>query len=233
MPAPEFPPRKDADLLSWSTHFNTEINLAPATYGLDATQATAYTGLHVAYATAYSTAITPTTNSKANVNAKNQTREQLLNGLGGAWELVNIIQAFPGTTNIIRGDLGLRIPDTEPTPVPAPKTAPDLSIISTAGRVIKVRLRDQDSEDNRGKPDGVQGATVLYHVSEETPPNDPAVWTFAMNASKTAFDVEIPGTVAAGAKVWLTAFWFNARKDSSAASTFENTRISDQLPLAA
>ncbi len=232
MPVPLFPPRKDADLLSWSINFNALINASPMNYGLTLPQGAAYTVLHDAFAAAYAAAVNPNTNSKANVNAKNVAKENLLYGAGGAWELVNIVQAFPGTDDTERGQLGLRIPDVSPTPVPAPAVAPDLSIISTFGRTIKVRLRDQSNPDSRGKPEGVQGATVIYHVGE-TVPSDPAQWTFAMNVSRTVFDVELPASVAAASKVWLTAFWFNARKESSPAASPEYTVISDGVSQAA
>lgn len=231
-PVPVFPPSKDADLLSWSSNFDSLITASAVTYGLDAGQATAYTALHDSFVSAYNISQNPNTNSKANVNAKNVAKDNLLNGSGGAWDLVDIVQAFPGTTDVMRGQLGLRIPDSDPTPVPAPSTAPDLSIISTFGRTIKVRLRDQENPDSRGKPDGVQGATVIYHVGESAP-SDPAQWTFAMNVSKTTFDVEVPSSIEAGSKVFLTAFWFNARKESSPAASPEHTIIGDGLAAAA
>lgn len=231
MPVPTFPPRRDADLLTWSDNFNTLINADPTRYGLTIEQGTDYTALHDAYASAYAVATNPNTNSKSNVNAKNQAKEQLLYGRGGAWALVNIIQAYPGTTNTMRGNLGLRI-SSDPTPVPAPDVAPNLSILLTMARVIRVRLQDQESPDSRGKPDGVQGATVLYHVGE-TASDDPSQWVFAMNTSRTLFEVEIPNTVEAGSKVWLTAFWFNAKKQSSPAAVPEFTRVSDGLSQAA
>ena len=34
---------------------------------------------------------------------------------------------------------------------------------------------------------------------------------------RTVFDVEFPATVAAGAQVWLCAFWFNPRSQSGPA----------------
>ncbi len=46
-------------------------------------------------------------------------------------------------------------------------------------------------------------------------------------------DVQIPASVTAGSKVWLTAFWFNARKQSSPAALPESTRVSDGMAQAA
>lgn len=233
MSIPIFPPSKDAALLAWSANFSAKITATPTAYGLVAAQATTYASLHAAYNTAYNAAVNPNTNSKQAVIAKNQAKETLLNGRGGAWELVDVVQAYPNMTNALRGELGLRIPDASPTPVPAPTSAPELAIISTIGRVVNLRLRDIENPDRRGKPDGVTGATVLYHVSAAMPPNDPAVWTFLANTSKTRFEAALPSAVPAGSKVWLTAFWFNARKDPSPAAAFQSTVIGDALAQAA
>jgi hypothetical protein len=229
---PTFPPRRESQLLTWSSNWSAKITAMPLTYGLTAAQAAAYAALHAAWTAAYNAAVNPNSNSKQAIIAKNQMKEMLLNGPGGAWELVDIVQAFPGTTDAMRGELGLRIPDAAPTPVPDPATAPDLSIIATMGRLVRVRLRDQANPDRRGKPAGVQGATVLFFAGE-TAPADPALWVFAANTSRTLLDVEIPAGVAAGTRVWLTAFWFNARKAASPAAAPESTRISDGLAAAA
>jgi hypothetical protein len=226
MAVPTFKPSTEAELLTWSTNFDAKITATPTTFGLTADQATAYAALHAAFATAYATAVNPNTNSKQAIIAKNQAKTKLLNGEGGARDLVSIIQVFPDTTDAMRGELGLRIHDAEPTPVPEPTTPPDLSIVSTFARTITVRLRDQKNPDRRGKPDGVQGATILYHVGD-TAPADASQWIFAKNTSRTSFNVEVPANVEAGSRVWLTAFWFNTRKESGPAATPESTRISD------
>lgn len=233
MALPPFPQTKEAQLLQWSAVFSAKITAGAASFGLLPAQSVSYALLHTAFASAYNAANDQNTNSKAAIGLKNQAKENLLNGPGGAWELVDICQAWPSMTDAKRLELNIKLIDSDPTPIPVPEFAPDLSIISTAGRMISVRLRDQLNPDRRGKPVGVSGATVLYHVGEALPPNDPTEWTFAMNTSTTTFDVEIPAGVAPGSKVWLTAFWFNNRKDSSPAATFESTMIGDQYAKAA
>lgn len=232
MAIPVFPPSREGELAAWAANFDTKINANTESYGLTLAQAVAFTSLSDAFIAAYNTVVNPNTNAKQAVIAKNQAKEALLHGTGGAWELVRIVQAFPGTTNAMRGELGLRIPDTERTPVAAPAVAPDLSIVSMSNRLISVRLRDQENPESRGKPPGVDGATVLYYVGE-TAPLDPTVWIFAMNVSRTTFDVEIPSSIPANSTIWLTAFWFNARKESSPAASPESTVIAGGMSQAA
>ena len=232
MSVPTFPCKRDGDLLMWAANFGQQISSSPAVFGVDAAQASAFQMLSAAYADAYALATNPTTNSKANVNAKNQARWQLLNATSGAKQLVAIVQAFPGLTDTMRGELGLRLLDVEPSPVPAPAFPPGLAVVATVGRMTKLRLRDQESPDSRGKPRGVEGATVLYHVGDE-PPASPSKWMFGMNTSRPVFDLAIPGDVPAGSKVWITAFWFNARKDSSPPAQPKSVRVSEGLAQAA
>lgn len=232
MSIPVFAPKRDADLLAWSNNFEARVSASPAMYGLSVAQAGVYSGLHAAFAAAYATARSPNTNSKANVNAKNVAREQLLNGSGGARALVNIVQAFPGTTDDMRAQLGLRIRDRDLSPIAAPSAAPSLTVLYAIGRLVKVRLRDRQSADRRGKPEGALGATVLYCVGEG-PSEHLSNWSFAMNTSRPVFDVEIPGQVPAGSQVWLTAFWFNARMEVSPSATPASVHISQGLAAAA
>lgn len=215
MATPRFPQRRDFDLFEWSGGFRDKIVADPGHFNLSQAQAEAYSELHDAFAAAYAVAYSPTGNSKAGVSAKNQTRKRLLNSSGGAWELVNFIQAHPETTDFMRSELGLRLPK-KPVPVSAPRSAPAMSILSTVGRIVKVRLRDMDHPDSRGKPPGVRGATVLYCFGDVPDGGhaDRSQWLFVANVSKPMFDVAIPSCVPAGSNVWLTAFWFNDKMES-------------------
>jgi hypothetical protein len=215
MATPRFPQRKDSDLLEWSSGFRDAIVADPGRFSVSAAQAAAYSELHDAFAARYAIANSPTGNSKAGIGAKNDARKRLLYSSGGAWELVKLIQAAPSTTDEMRNELGLRI-RTKPVPVSAPRSAPKMMITSTIGRRVKMRLRDRDHPDNRGKPAGVRGATVLYCVDNpaEGPPEDVSQWMFAMNTSKPVFEVVIPSCVPAGSGVWLVAFWFNDKMQS-------------------
>jgi hypothetical protein len=217
MPVPPFPQRKESDFLAWSTSFRNSITADPVIYGLVAAQATAYSTLHTAFATAYATAIDPATNSKTNVEIKNTAMQALKYGPGGAWQLVNICQAFPGMNNDLRSALNIRIPDGRPNPVPVPQTWPDIDIVSVFGHTVRVRVHETGVPKG-GKPAGVKGASLFFFVGED-PPADVNAWGFAGNTTKNVHDVMLPTETAAGARVWLTACWFNNRMESGPATT--------------
>ena len=71
---------------------------------------------------------------------------------------------------------------------------------------------------------GVYGASLFSFVGTAAP-SDIGQWKFEGNTGRTRRVVEFDNTVAAGARVWLTAFWFNGRKQSGPAATPVSTNV--------
>lgn len=222
----DYLPSREAELIQWSRNFDSFITADPPAYGLDAAQAAAYNTLHLAFEAALQAAANSATRTHPVILAKNDAKEALI---AEARRLVNIIQAFPGTTNQERGDLQITVRDTEPTPVPIPGDAPTIELLSVKGRTLQVRLRDVQNPDRRGKPDGVDGASVFYYVGEEVPPSEPDQWKFFGSTTRTLIDIECPTSVPPGSKVWVTAFWYNSKAQSGPASPAVSTRFADVL----
>jgi hypothetical protein len=224
-------PLSDSGLLNWTRNFLSELEglVDPTTVGLTAQNVTDYTAAQADYHAKYNTANSQATRGGAAVLAKNQSKEVLVE-LSRSYAMT--ITNFQGVTDQQRFDFGLTIPDDEPTAVPVPSTPPVLTIVSTLGRTVKVQLRDFTDTEKRGKPDNVAGATLLMYVGEEAPV-DPTLWVFCMNTTKTTVDYDFPPNLAAGSKVWLTAFWKNRREESGPAAVPASTRIGDTLAQAA
>ena len=93
-----------------------------------------------------------------------------------AKEVTAVIRDFVNTslrynhavTNADRVDMGLTIPDHNPTPVPAPATYPEFSIDSSVIRQLSVRFHDQGST-SKAKPHGVHGAEIRWGILDEVP----------------------------------------------------------------
>jgi hypothetical protein len=211
---PDFLPAKDADLLAWSSNFSAKITATPTAYGLTAAQATAYGSLHTAFSTALATASNPATRTRGTIAAKDAARDPLK---ANARDLARIINAFPSITNQQRIDLGLNPRSGTITPTNPPDETPVMEVVSAIGRMLKIKLRAQDSS-RRGKPDGVDGATVFSFVGS-APPADISLWKFEGSTTRTVFDLEFPASVPAGSQVWLCAFWFSPRAQSGPACT--------------
>jgi len=208
-------PTVEADLVNFSVNFNTRINATPTAFGLTAIQSAAYTVLHDDFIAAYNLVTQdPVTRSTPNITAKNTAKNALINDPNGIRDLVDVIQAYAGTTDEQRAQLLITIRDTTPTPAPIPSDPPDLSIVSTLGQNVKYRLRDSANPNSRGKPEGVAGAMFFYYVGETAPPTLDgwqSMGNFGKNVGSLAFSA---ATVPPGSKVWLSAAWYNTRNQA-------------------
>ena len=223
MAIPLFLPRREVDLLLWSRNYDQLTNETPEAYGLTVEQCAHYSVLHAQFEETYKTARQPDTNSRSATAGKNTARDALIAEAKG---LVAIVQAFPGTTDAMRSALGLRIRDANPSPIPPPDSPPILTVLYCLGRRARLRLLQHDVSGRRGKPAGALGATILIYAGTH-PPADPYEWRFAMNASRPEFDLVFPWSIPPGAKVWITAMWFNARMQTSEPAAERSVYVTD------
>jgi hypothetical protein len=198
--------------LAFSLNFSTKITASPVTYGLVAGQATVYAALHAAYSAAYTAAVDPSTRTRSAIATKNNARSALKTN---ARLLAKVVEATATVTDAEKIDLGLNV-RAQPSPIPAPSTAPALEIVSVIGLTVKIKLHDTSSDVRRGRPPGVQGASVFSFVGAASPA-DIAAWKFEGSTGRTTIDIAFDSSVAAGTKVWLTAFWCNAKLQSGPA----------------
>lgn len=201
-------PTKDSLLLNWSTNFNTRCVAAPITFGLTATQMTAYTPLHTAFVTAYNAANIVGARSKSLVSAKDDAKAALL---VYARELYGFVQANNTVSDANKDLIGVTV-KARPTPTPPPDTPPALDIVSVVGRTVRVRLHDASGEGNRRKPRYVKGAMVVSFVGA-VPPVDTSAWIAEGTTTASELDVEFDSALAPGATVWLSAAWLGNKLD--------------------
>jgi hypothetical protein len=137
--------------------------------------------------------------------------------------LAKLIEGTASVTNAQKFALRLNV-RSAPTPVPVPSAAPGLDIVSVSAWTVKIKLHDTSSSAKRGKPPGVTGASLFSFVGA-TPPSDISSWQFEGNVSRTNVDVTFPNTIAGGTKVWISAFWFNNKKQSGPNSSPVSTNL--------
>lgn len=229
MPASTYLPSREGELVTWSDNFSTLINADPTAYGLTLTQASDYAALQTAYANAYATANQDPTRTRPTIIAKNVAKQTLIESTR---QLVDIVQAYPGTTDEMRGELQITIRDYEPSPTPIPANAPIFSILKVSGYKISYSMREPNS-DSRGKPEGVIGAQLLGYVGETAPAN-PADWQSLGLVTRPLSYVILPSALyPAGSKVWLSAAWVNPKGQVGPLSDPTSCYISSGLSQAA
>ena len=206
------------------------ISGSPATYGISVPQATAYSAASDAFIAAYTLANAEATRSPTNIVAKDDAKAALK---ANARMLARIIQANPSVTNEQKSALGLTVRDVEPSPNPKPDVAPVVKVVEVNGRVVSIEIEDPENPDSRGRRPGTTGVSILSYVGP-TAPEDPGLFKFEGTVSRTQLDVIFPITVPAGAKVWISASWFNARGNGPAcAPVGTNLQFGGEMPMAA
>lgn len=211
-------PKTDTGLLAWANNLSVYITGSPAEYGLTLPQADTFNGLVTTYTTALA-ACEGGQRSTSAVSTKNDARAALKSN---ARLLANIIESVPTVTDAQKLDLGLTV-RSAPKPQPAPTTAPGLDVVSVAAWTVKIRVHS-GATSRRGKPPGVIGASVFSYIGA-TPSTDIGQWKFEGMVGKSMIDVNFANTSPGGTVVWLTAFWFNNRKETGPASTPVSTTL--------
>jgi hypothetical protein len=207
MPGALFP-RSDKDLLAWSLNLSTKITATPTAYNLTAAIATSYAAVHASYASALALC-DPTDRNKTHVVNKNNARATLKRE---ALLVVNQVNAGANVTPGQKTDLGIPIRAT-PQPQPVPSVWPAIIPQSVNGWTVLARIGENTSSNRRGRPAGTSGTAVFSYVGP-TAPSNISDWKFEGNTGKSEFTISFDSSLPAGTRVFLTAFYFNGRKQS-------------------
>ncbi len=123
------------------------------------------------------------------------------------------IQKRTGTTDEQRGGLGITILDTEPTPVPAPTTAPMLNIV-TSERLRHVVEASKTAEEGGalGKPAGVRGVQLWRKIGDPAPVNESEL-EFVSEFTRTRMTLDYQMSQG-GLTVYYQARWVGTRGDA-------------------
>jgi hypothetical protein len=226
-------PLRDSLLLTWSTNTDARLTASPTAYGTTAAVATQYAALHDAFVLAYNNLLAGRAagiRSGPLTAIKDDAKTALLDFARPLYKTIQANTAVPDSGKI---ELGIVVPKTTNTPRPVPAFCPGLTVASVDGRVAKVRLWDPANPTHSRMPDGCDGAIVMSHVGP-TAPADPSLYKMEGPTSRMTVDVVFPEGLAAGTQVWLTAVFFNERKQMGPACNPVGTQINfgGSMPMA-
>ena len=123
------------------------------------------------------------------------------------------IQMRSDTTDEQRGGMGITIPDTEPTPVPAPTTAPVLNIVASERlRHVVEASKTAPEGGGPGKPPGVRGVQLWRKIGDPAPARESDL-QFAAEFTRTRMTLDYQMTQG-GQTVYYQARWVSARGDT-------------------
>lgn len=208
----DYLPIREAELVTWTGDFLTTLQTKPANYfNVPASRIAEYVTTRNRFVNAYNTATNPNTRTGPAIEAKNVAKATLIRSTRS---IVDEVQAWAQTTNEMRRELGITERGKKPTPSPIPPM-PFVKVESVNGRDVTLNL--QQSRTTKGKPRGAIGANIMVAYGDEMPTSETG-WAFAATTGRTKVTVNL-NAVTEATTVWITAFWFNGRKQTSQAAT--------------
>ena len=199
--------RTDAGVLNWATAFRDLVTVAPTTYGLTAALVTSLSSSIASYA-----ASLPLTERSVRTKFATAQKKAFKKALLAQLDtLQNLINGTPSVTVAQKLQLGMSV-RTAPAPIPAPDTAPIVSIESVNAWTVRVKLGNAEAT-KRARPRGAVGAAIFSHVGTGVP-TDISDWGFEGVVGSPTVDIVFKSSLPAGTQVFLTAMWFSNRKQS-------------------
>jgi hypothetical protein len=150
MAAPYIPP-KDVDFKAWLDNFDDITSVDFAALGLTGPEAASITAVRTAYDSAFDTATNPVTRTPVTIALKDTAKAT---ALATVRPLAQKIRNNPAVSDGDKVALGLTVPDTAPTPIPAPITFPLLDLLRATPGQHWLQYRDSDTPTAKAKPFG-------------------------------------------------------------------------------
>ena len=224
----DYLPNADSGLLSWGTAYSAKLTATPLVFGVTAPIASALAALVASYSTKLAVATDPATRTRSNIATKDEAKKLLKANIR---ETERITNAFPGTTNAMRLELGLTPRSGTVTPINPPTEAPVMRLISAMGRTMRFSVSGTDTT-RRGRIKGASQVFLFSYVGSSPNP-DVTKWVFEGATSKVNnIEITFAPSVPAGAQVWLCATWSTARGLNGPACTPISAYIAGGVSMA-
>lgn len=178
-------PGKDSLFALWLANFATLIAATPATYGLVVGDATVITAANTAFQAAYTLSTDPLTRTSVTVAAKDAARAA---AQATVRPYAVTISRNPAVDNGDKVAVGVNLPNSSRTPIPAPTSFPALSLVSAQPLVHVLAYRDTSTPTSKAKPFGATGVELVRAVGI-APAVDPSAGKPVLNATKSPVQV--------------------------------------------
>ncbi len=203
----DYIPESDAGFDIFQDNFIKGVQPKLMLWGIPTTEFSALTGLRIAWNMAWLKAKNKDTRSRADVQAKKDARKAYQSKLR---KFVMEWLAFNSkVTDADREALGLNVKDTEPTLMPVPDRAPDVTMEEIRHLVHELRLTDPLNPHTQAKPKGVRCVQVFKCFGEDVPTS---VEQYRLVGDATRFLYTVNFVEAdEGKLVWYIARYVNTR----------------------
>lgn len=176
MPSAPYIPPRDADYDLWSLNLATQVTASPASFGLVAGDAVILTTKYTTFHAAYLLTQNPATNTSPNVAAKDAARadaEQTQR------EYCQQIRLNPAVSDLNKVSIGLNLPPSTLTPIPAPTERPELVFGSAGPQQTRLGYKVEGAA-GKAKATGSVGVQIVASVGTAIAVDPDAAPTVAM-----------------------------------------------------
>ncbi|MEK6642466.1 MAG: hypothetical protein AABZ08_01040 [Planctomycetota bacterium] len=207
-----FFPQGDGDFIAWAERFNTYVQLNFLSIGLKLSDATAVNSTLLRYRIARAAHVQARAAAAAAVAEKAESRGEFERVMRAA---VRRIQGFGGTTDPVRAELGITLPDRTRTPIGPPPTRPLVKVDFSLRLTHRITFADERTPQRRSKPKGVIGAEAWVKLAalSDSPPNGPGDLRFLLLATRSPAIVEYSG-IDAGKTAHYMVRWLSRRGEA-------------------
>lgn len=204
----DYIPQSDADFNLWRSAFDKYLKNNLASLGLTAGDISQLNTQQTAWDSALSDFLNKRALADAALALKDTSRQQLEDTIRA---LVRQLQANPATTDEQRAGLGVTVPDTTPTRVPAPNTSPTGQIDTNERLQHTIHFRDSQTPTSKAKPDGYKGCQIWVHIGTQ-PPTSLDQYAFVATDTRTPYVLQFD-MADAGKNAYYSLRWVNTREE--------------------
>lgn len=198
-------PAKDADFDDYIQNAVPYLNDNKTRLGISTANMTELYSLRVQWNVTYPKSQDPNQRTRSITANKRRLKSQISSHLRKIYRDI----AESVLISADRETLGLKERDIEPTPMPIPDRAPDITIDTIRHLVHKLRLTDPENPHTQAKPKGVREIEVFRFFGDEPPPSV-SDYEFVGNATRFLYEVGFK-KADTGKRVFYIARYVNTR----------------------
>lgn len=178
---PPYIPPQDAAYDLWLANFSLILTGAPTSYGLTAPDAVIVAAAYDDWHAAFILATEPGTRTSPTIAEKDAQRAA---STAIVRPYAQAISKDAGISDELKLGIGVNLPNFAPTPIPAPTTAPGLTLVQATPMQMKLAYRDSEAIAGKKKPFGVLALEVWRSVGTVAA-TDPAQCTYDKSVTKS------------------------------------------------
>ncbi len=207
----DYLPQSQSKFFIWQSDFYDRVNEKLNSFKIDAAKLKDVTASKSKYEQAFERASNAESANRADRVERNERAAAYKTEIR---KFVNEnIRYNSNVSDYDRQYLGLKVPDTTPTPVSVPATHPVIEVDFSETRVHTLHLKDE-GKSGKSKPSGVRNAEVWAKVGGDPPVDDSEMMLFGTTSDGKLRLTYPSGQV--GLRVYYQSRWVNTRSQAGA-----------------